>query len=138
MAAATPRPLRRSRAEREFGLLVGTVLAALGAWWWYRGRFALWPAVLAGIGGLLIVLGAFWPRALVVPRRLWMALAERLGAVMTVVVLGLVFFFVLTPIGLVKRLTGWDPLLRRAASRGSWWAPYSPRQRDRQHYEKMF
>jgi hypothetical protein len=43
-----------------------------------------------------------------------------------------------TPIGFVKRLFGWDPLSRRAPASESYWRPYSDRQKDARHYEKMF
>ena len=53
------------------------------------------------------------------------------------VVLAIVFFLVITPVGIVMRLCGWDPLRRRAASADSYWKPYRARQRDPRHYEKM-
>ena len=67
-----------------------------------------------------------------------MALAEGLSFVMTRVVLGIVFFLVVTPIGAIKRLTGWDPLRRRSRPAPSYWGAYPERQRDPRHYEKMF
>jgi hypothetical protein len=67
-----------------------------------------------------------------------MLLAEGLSFVMTRIILGIVFFLIITPIGVVKRLSGWDPLDRRSGSRASYWRPYSERQRDTRHYEKMF
>ncbi|MCA1605251.1 MAG: SxtJ family membrane protein, partial [Acidobacteria bacterium] len=75
---------------------------------------------------------------LVLPSKAWMLLAEGLSFISTRIILALVFFLVLTPIGVVKRLLGWDPLSRRSASSGSYWRPYSERQRDTRHYEKMF
>ena len=65
-------------------------------------------------------------------------LAEALSFVSTRVVLGLVFFLAVTPTGVVKRLTGWDPLGRRRSRRESYWVPYPERQRDPKHFEKMF
>ncbi|MDQ3665012.1 MAG: SxtJ family membrane protein [Acidobacteriota bacterium] len=87
---------------------------------------------------VLILLGLPFPRSLVYPNRAWMLLAEALGYVSTRIILGLVFFFLVTPIGVVKRLLGWDPLHRRAGSGSSYWRPYSDRQRDTRHYEKMY
>jgi hypothetical protein len=57
---------------------------------------------------------------------------------MTRVILAIVFFLVLTPIGLIKRAMGWDPLHRRAVPGESYWRPYSERQHDPRHYEKMY
>jgi hypothetical protein len=130
---------RRSfRAEKEFGLVVGGVFVLLGGWWLYRGKFATVAPVLLTLGALLILFGLTWPRALVWPNRAWMFVAEVLSWITTRIILGLVFFLVVTPIGVVKRLSGWDPLGRRGARGTSYWRPYSERQRNPRHYEKMF
>ena len=65
-------------------------------------------------------------------------IGEGLSFVTTRIILGIVFFLIVTPIGVVKRLSGWDPLERRSGRRSSYWKPYSERQRDPRHYEKMF
>ena len=127
---------RTFRAEREFGLLVGAVFSLLGAWWFYRGKFATAAYVVTIAGAALIILGAARPSLLVVPRKYWMKLAEGLSYVSSRIILAIIFFLVLTPIGLIKRAMGWDPLQRRAGSRATFWHPYPAR--DRRHYEKMF
>jgi hypothetical protein len=129
---------RSHRAERDFGLLVGGVFLALGGWWAYRGKYSPLPNVLLVVGTLLVLLGALRPQWLVVPNRLWMGLAEALGFVMTRVILGVVFFLFVTPIGLVRRLCGGDPLGRRAGRTESYWKPYTERRNDPKHYEKMY
>lgn len=129
---------KRFRVEREFGIVVGSVFILLGSWWLYRGKFFHGTQVALPLGTLLILLGLLWPRALVLPNRVWMLLAEGLSFVTTRIILGLVFFLIVTPIGVVKRLSGWDPLGRRGARSKSYWKPYSERQRDRRHYEKMY
>jgi hypothetical protein len=126
------------RVQREFGLLVGGVFVLLGGWWLYRGKFLYAAELLLPVGLLLMFLGALWPRSLVVPAKAWMLLAEALSFVMTRIILAVVFFFIVTPIGVVKRLFGWDPLSRRNAGSESYWMPYSERQRDPRHYEKMY
>lgn len=130
---------RRSfRAEREFGLVVGGIFVFLGGWWLYRGKFITTTAVILPLGTLLIFLGLLWPRVLVLPNKAWGLLAEGLSFVSTRLILGLVFFLIVTPIGVVKRWMGWDPLSRRGTRKDSYWQPYSNRQRNSRHYEKMF
>lgn len=129
---------RFHRAEREFGFIVGGVLILLSAWWIYRGKFASVAQVTLPLGGVLVLLGLAFPRALVYPNKAWMTLAEALAFVSTRIILAFVFFVIVTPIGFVKRLSGWDPLHRRAERSDSYWKPYSERQRDPRHYEKMF
>ena len=134
-------PIKRKRslrAEREFGLIVGGVLLLLNSWWIYRGKFHSATQFTLPVAGVLVLLGIIFPRALVYPNKAWMALAEVLSFISTRIVLGFVYFAVLTPIGVSKRLLGWDPLNRRADRSDTYWRPYSERQRDRRHYEKMF
>ncbi len=126
------------RAEREFGLIVGGVFVLLSGWWIYRGKFHTVVPITLPFGAVLVLLGLVFPRALVWPNKAWMALAEALSFVSTRVILAFVFFVIITPIGFVKRLSGWDPLHRRAKRSDSYWEPYSDRQRDPRHYEKMF
>jgi len=127
---------RAFRAEREFGLIVGGVFVLLSLWWLYRGKFATAAYVLSVTGSALVLCGLVFPRLLTTPRRLWMKLAEALSYVTSRIILAIVFFLVLTPIGLVKRAMGWDPLQRRSGSRHTFWEPYPDR--DPRHYEKMY
>jgi hypothetical protein len=141
---AAPPPSRATsyRAEHEFGLLLGAFGAALGGWWFYSGRFPALRPWFVGGGLLLVALGALFPRALVLPHRLWMAFAERLARIVTPVVLGLVYFLLVTPIGLLRRLGGADPLARRRSAApgagASFWRPYPARIGDPKHFERMF
>jgi thiol:disulfide interchange protein len=130
---------RQWHRERQFGVSVGLVLLAVAAWFLWRGRSPLVVGVPAGVGALLVLLGVAWPRALVHVNRGWMALAEALSWVSTRVLLGLLFYLVLSPLGAWRRWRGADPLDRRApVGRQSFWKPYSARQADPRHYEKMF
>jgi DMSO reductase anchor subunit len=124
--------------ERQFGRSVGLVLLLLGAWFTYRERWPAAAAPMMATGVLLVALALVWPRALAVPNRAWMALAAILSSVSTRVILGLVFLFIVTPIGALMRMTKWDPLQRRGGQRTTYWVPYSVRQRDTKHYERMF
>jgi hypothetical protein len=138
MVQDQPGKRRSFRVEREFGLIVGGIFLLLSLWWIYRGKFHAISQVTLPLGAVLVLLGVILPRALVIPNKAWMMLAEGLSFVTTRIILAFVFFVIVTPIGFFKRLTGWDPLHRRAAASDSYWRPYSARQRDPRHYEKMF
>jgi ABC-type Fe3+ transport system permease subunit len=131
-------PARSFRAEREFGYLVGGMLILIGGWQMYRGNWKVAGPVLLATGSILALLGLVFPRALVIPNRLWMKLAMLLSLVTTPIILGLVYFLVFMPIGVVRRMTGWDPLRRRAPAAPSYWVPYNSRQQDSHHFEKMY
>jgi len=104
----------------------------------YHGRSGEFAMGLLGVGSALAILGLLFPRALVLPNRWWMTLAKWLSLITTPIILAIIFFLVVTPIGMIKRLFGWDPLRRRAPSAASYWGPYNARQKDPRHFEKMY
>src|SRR3989442_8371437 len=95
-------PKKSLRVEREFGFVVGGVLILLSAWWLYRGKFTSLAHVALPFGAVLVILAGLLPRALVLPSKAWMTLAEALSFVTTRIVLAFVFFFVGTPIGFIR------------------------------------
>lgn len=93
---------------------------------------------LTALGGILIVLGLVAPALLTMPHRGWRVFSQLLGRVNTAIFLSIVFFLILTPVGLVFRLFGRDELRRRRPVKGSMWIPYSGRVTDTKHFERMF
>lgn len=122
--------------ERSFGLSVGTVLVLIAAFLVWRGRMTT-AEIVGGVGALLVVLGYFAPMLLKWPSALWWKLAMALGYVNARVILSIAFILVLTPIGLIWRVIGRDPLTRK---RSSWtgWTTYPERYSDRSHFTRMY
>lgn len=121
--------------ERAFGRSVGAVFVGIAAFQFWRGRTTAGFSI-GGVGLVLLALGTVVPAALVVPNRWWWRMARALGWINTRILLGIFFFVIVTPIGLVMRWLGKDPLARK--QRGSSWVPYGERVRDRRHFERMF
>ena len=84
-------------------MTVGLAFVALGAVSRWRGH-ELPPRVLWTIGVLLVVPGLVAPALLGPVHRAWMTVAEVIGAFNTRVILGLLFYVVFTPVGVVMRL----------------------------------
>ena len=96
---------------RNFGFIVGGIFGGIGLWPAIvrGGNTRLW---MIGLAVVLILPALVAPRALAPAHRVWMALGSALGWVNTRVVLGLIFFGVITPMGLALRLARRDPLQR--------------------------
>ena len=92
---------------RHFGLLVGAVFTVIGLWpLVFRGEsLRLWAI---GIGGLLIAFGGILPQLLAPIHKGWMWVGHILGWINTWILLSIVFYAMVTPIGLVRRLMGKD------------------------------
>lgn len=98
---------------RKFAFIVGGVLSAIfGALIPYLNRGS-WNPILAYVGIGVILFGLFLPNALYYPYKLWMLIGEALGWINTRIILSVIFFFLFTPIGLIKKLFGTDSLKRK-------------------------
>ena len=98
---------------RNFALIVaGMVVLFFGALvpWLWSWRFPAWPWYVAGS---LVAWGLAAPLSLRLPHRLWMALGHGLGWVNTRLLLAIIFYLLITPMGLIMRLLGSDPMRRR-------------------------
>jgi len=107
----TPRELRK------FGLVVGLIfVGVIGLLLplWHHRAIPIWPFVP---GAPLVVLGLLAPRWLGPVHRVWMLIGGALGWINMRIILSVVFLVILTPLGLVRRVLGKDPLGLRS-SRG--------------------
>jgi Saxitoxin biosynthesis operon protein SxtJ len=111
----------RLPSDRKFGITFTILLSILAA-------FAAvnnlgWMACGAALIGSAII-GAI---TLTVPSKLrtlnegWFYVGELMGKIVSPVVLGLIFFGLLTPISLATRLFGRDELRLRSRAAGSYW-----------------
>ena len=136
LASINWRPDRKTLAEfSELGMFfLGMVAAPLA---YFRGRPTLAAVfwVVAVVGRLLGALRPEWLK----PAYLGLTLATwPIGWVVSHLTLALLYYGVVTPIGLVIRALGRDPLARRfdhAAT--TYWEPYNP-DRDMDSYLKQF
>ena len=95
---------------REFGLLIGFGFPLLIGW--------LIPALTGHglrewtlwVGFIGSIIGLTSPSLLYYPYKLWMKLGLILGWINSRIILGLVYIFILMPISLIMRETGYDPL----------------------------
>lgn len=103
-------PARLTAAEgRKFGLVVGGAFLVLGAILWWRTHVT--PATVALVlGAALSLAGLAIPTRLGPVYRGWMRLALAISKVTTPILMGAIYFLVLTPAGLLARLVGHRPV----------------------------
>ena len=91
---------------RKFGLSTGMVFAVLFGmaipWIWYL-NYPLWPwVILLVLGGL----GVIAPQSLRLVHKYWMKFALLISKVTTPIILEVVFFLVIAPVGLIRQMFG--------------------------------
>jgi len=105
---------------RNFGILLGSVLAGLGAIGYINSKTNSIYYLIASLFFLLPAL--IYPQALSLPYKLWMKLADILGFIMTRVILTILFYLVLTPTAFLLKLLKKDLLnLKLEPQASSYW-----------------
>ena len=110
---------------------------AIGAWSLWR-HHPLRAEFLGGTGVLLCLLGLVAPRWTQPFHVAWMKFAGALGYVNSRLILSVMYYGVLTPVGFFMRLAGRDPLKRRRAPAESYWIPRPKTRQDREQFERLF
>lgn len=104
---------------RRFAFPVGIAFLLLSGVLLWREKETAFP-IIAGVGVVLLVAGAIVPARLGPLYRAWMRMALAISRVTTPIFLGVVYFAVLTPTGLVMRLVGKRPIVHALEDQSYW------------------
>lgn len=112
-------------SERSFGLVFAVVFAIIALWPLKDGgEIRLWAA---GAACAFAVVALVAPRMLKPLNLVWFKFGMLLHHVVTPLVMGLLFFLTVTPVGLLMRATGKDPMrLKRDPAAASYWIERTP------------
>jgi hypothetical protein len=112
-------------SDRSFGWVFAAFFTLVAVWPVVRGRPGR-PWALA-MSAVFLLITATRPSLLHPANRAWMAIGGLIGKVTNPIVTALLFFFVFTPLAVVLRLMGKDPLrLRRDGEAASYWIERQP------------
>jgi len=122
---------------RKFGITVGIILMIIAGFLFWKEKDA--SQIFLTIGTLLFFLGIAIPFILKPIYWVWMIFAIILGWIMTRIILGLLFYIVFTPIGLISRLLGKQFIeLQWNKTSSTYWNYRSRDAFEKQKYEKQF
>ena len=115
----------KTSSERGFGLVFTAFFALLAGLPLLHGHAPRWS--LLAVAAVFLALALLSPSLLAPLNRLWTKFGEILHRVMNPVIMGLMFFLIITPMALAMRLAGKDPLrLRMDPDTDSYWIPREP------------
>lgn len=112
-------------SDRTFGLVFAGVFLIIACWPLLHRETPRWWAL--GVAVVFALIAIAKPALLSHPNRLWTKLGVLLGKVVSPIALGILFYGVITPIGIMMRLTGKDPLrLKTGLDADSYWILRKP------------
>lgn len=112
-------------SNRRFGCVFAAMFALVAGYLAWRGpEWQAWSALT--VAAFFAVATILAPQVLAPLNRLWFAFGILLGRFVNPIVLGAIFFLLITPVALLGRAFGRDPLLMRKRSVASYWTSRDP------------
>jgi hypothetical protein len=122
---------------RKFGITIGTALIVLTVVLYFLDKSYYLYFGAAGL--LLIIAGFLFPLILKPLNKIWMGFAIILGWFSSRIILTIVFYFVLTPISFIAKISGKKFLdLKYKTNESSYWIKREIIKPDRSSYEKQY
>jgi dolichyl-phosphate-mannose--protein O-mannosyl transferase len=122
---------------RQFGITMGIVLGLLG--WLLLWREKDYYPYFLMLSVVLLFFGLVLPVLLKPLHKIWMTLALLIGWFVTRVIMIILFYLLVTPIGLLARLCRKNFLNTKIDRNvNSYWIPRKPIKLDKKNYENQF
>ncbi|MEW6407082.1 MAG: SxtJ family membrane protein [Patescibacteria group bacterium] len=105
---------------REFGIILGSILIIINI---IRILFKDKPSsvLLVSFGAIFLFFGLFFPRVLRRIYLIWMKIAHFIGKCNSTILLFLIYYLILTPVGLIIQIFRHDPLGIKKSDDKSYW-----------------
>ena len=105
--------------SKSFGILFFIIFFIYGIWPIFNSNsIRIWSLVIAVVFFILVL---FNSKLLVPLNSMWLKFGELLGKIISPIVMAFVYFFVITPIGIIVRLFGKDLLQIKFNSKSTYW-----------------
>ena len=107
-------------SNKKFGFFFTFVFAILAFYFLFIDSI-LWAQALAILAAFFLLITVLIPQVLLPLNKLWMRLGLLLGMIVSPIVLGIIFFGLVTPYGVVMRMFGRDELRLKFTKKSSHW-----------------
>ena len=111
--------MEKISSNRSFGILFSIVFAAIAFWPLLNlGEIRVWSVIVSSI---FLLLGLINSKLLYPLNLIWVKFGELIGKIVAPLVMALIFFLILTPIGIFLRLIGKDLLNIKLNNNKTYW-----------------
>ena len=109
----------KTSSNRSFGIVFFIVFLLIALYpLIYSGELRIWSLIISFI---FLILGVFNSKILTPLNKLWFKFGIFLGKIVSPIIMGIIFFFVVTPIGILMRVFGKDVLNLKYNNNKSYW-----------------
>jgi len=123
---------------RQFALLLAAMLAGLTGWLIWKSHPPVWAAAAGAAAAVAGASGVFRPRLMRAVYVGWMVAVFPLGWLISHLLLAAIYYLVITPIGMLMRWCGYDPMQRRQDRQATTYWQARQENDDPQRYFKQY
>ena len=106
-------------SNKSFGIVFAVVFSLIALWPLIKGNeIRLWSLIISII---FLMLGLLNSKMLTPLNKLWFKLGIFLGNFIAPIIMGIIFFFVVTPTGIIMKLLGKDLIKLKKNNENSYW-----------------
>jgi cytochrome b subunit of formate dehydrogenase len=109
-------------SNKKFGLLFFGIFFAFTLYAYFKDQSVILIGLLLLISGFFLFSSFFYQALLTPLNKAWFMLGLALGKVVSPLVLGIIFFGLITPIALIARLIGRDELKLKRPKKSTYWS----------------
>jgi len=109
-------------SNKSFGYFFTFLFAIVGVYFYISANVS-WAFIFITVAFIFMLLTLIKSDALLPLNKLWMHFGQLIGSIVSPIVLGFIFFVLLTPIAILMRLFGRDELRLKFKQKQSHWIP---------------
>ncbi len=125
-------------SNKKFGLLFAAIFFAFSVYADFKQESILTVSSYLLVGLLFLAASFFYQNLLSPLNKAWFMLGLALGKVVSPIVLGIIFFGLLTPISLIAKLMGRDELKLKRSNTTSYWVEPIGANSDAESFKNQF
>tara|TARA_B100001741_G_scaffold309246_1_gene306610 strand:+ start:814 stop:1206 length:393 start_codon:yes stop_codon:yes gene_type:complete len=109
----------KNKSNKSFGIVFFIFFLIIALWPLMNdGEIRIWSIILAL---LFLILGLINSKILTPLHRLWIKLGYFLGYFVSPIIMGMIFFLIISPVGIIMRLFGKDTLMKKYSKKSTYW-----------------
>lgn len=124
--------------ERSLGILFFVVFLIVAAYFWHKSYGDSWVFGAIGLSLFFLLAGFLAPTLLRPLNKLWFQLGLLMGRVVSPIVLGAIFFILISPIAILMRVFGRDELKIKKRDVSSYWVERQPHGPAAESFKEQF
>jgi hypothetical protein len=125
-------------SNKKFGTFFSILFLVIATYSNYKNNTHHIPTIALGLSLTFLIVTLTIPKALTMPNLLWYKLGITLGKIVNPIVLGFIFFLLITPVALIARILGRDELKIKKRIVSTYWIERLPSGPEPESFKNQF